>query len=220
MVKILIVDDDEDICTTLSEILEEEGYEVEYVTSGSNAISKIERNNYDIIITDLIMPRISGMDLLSYIKRDKPDTEVIMITAFGSIENAVEAMKRGAAEYIEKPFKLNDIRTSIKRVIEEAKFKKAHEMLFEDGEEKDVGKILKNIANPIRRKALFCIYNKGKMSFTQIKNELKLDDPTKLSFHLRQLKESDLIAQDSHREYHITSRGEKVIKLLKGFGAI
>ncbi|GBE55381.1 transcriptional regulatory protein ZraR [archaeon BMS3Bbin15] len=220
MAEILIVDDDREICSILKEILEEEGYHVDYVTSGDEALIEIDKGNYDIVITDLIMPKISGMDFLSYVKRYKPGIEIIMITAFGSIENAVEAMKRGASDYIEKPFKLKDIKTSIKRVLEEAKFKKVHEVLFVEGEEKDTEKILKVIANPIRCRALYTIYKKGVMCFTSIKNELQLEDPTRLSFHLRQLRESNLVSQDSSREYFVTPKGKRVIKLLKSFDAI
>lgn len=219
MARILIVDDDEEICRNLSEVLKEDGYEVEYVTSGMEALDKVTKEKYDIVITDLVMPKISGMDVLSYIKRESPETEVVMITAFGSIENAVEAMKRGASDYIEKPFKLNEIRTSIKRVLEEAKFKREHEKLITK-ETEDVGKILKNIANPIRRKALMLLYTRRKMSFKNLRNELGIEDPTKLSFHLKQLKESDLVAQNADREYLITARGEKVIRLLQSFRAI
>ncbi len=219
MARILIVDDDEEICKNLGEVLEDDGYDVEYVTSGKEALEKVTKEKYDIVITDLVMPKISGMDLLSYIKRERPETEVVMITAFGSIENAVEAMRRGASDYIEKPFKLNEIRTSIKRVLEEAKFKREHEKLI-SGDKDDLGKIFKNIANPIRRKALILLYTRRKMSFKSLRSELGIDDPTKLSFHLRQLKESDLVAQNANREYFITTRGEKVIRLLQSFRAI
>lgn len=221
MYNILIVDDDEEICTTLKEIFEEEeDYQAEYVTSGEEALKVMNEKNYDVVISDLMMPKVSGMDLLTSVKRNQPDAEVVMITAFGSVENAVEAMKKGAVDYIEKPFKLSDIRTSIKRVLEEAKFKKKYKVMLEEAKDEEVGKILKNIANPIRRNALYSIYNQDKMSFTSIKNEHQISDPTKLSFHLRQLKSFGLVAQDGSRKYYVTPKGEKIIDILKAFGAI
>lgn len=220
MHRILIVDDDENLCKSLKEIFDEEGYEAEYVTSSEEALERVGSDNYDIVITDLVMPKTSGMELLAYIKGNYPHTEVVMITAFGSVENAVKAMKKGAAEYIEKPLKLGEIKTSIGRVLEESKFKKKYHTMLEDVTDEQVGRVLKNIANPIRRKSLYILYSRGKMSFTNIKNELLLEDPTKLSFHLRQLKGSELVAQDSVREYYITARGEKIIELLRGIGAV
>ena len=214
MARILIVDDDVQICETLSEILLDEGFEVEYVLSGEEALQKVDSESYDVVITDLLMPKVDGMEILTHVKRVKPKTQVIMITAFATIENAVEAMKRGASDYIAKPFKINEIQSSIKRVLEEAKFRE--EFLSTPGDvEAELETTLKVLANPIRRSALKIIEAEGRASFSRILSRIKVDDPTKLSFHLRQLKEASLVDQNSDKEYLITPRGKRALNVLK-----
>ncbi|WP_457555334.1 response regulator [Candidatus Pyrohabitans sp.] len=218
MARILIVDDDRQICETLAEILSDEGFEVEYVLSGEEALQKIEKENYDVVITDLLMPRVDGMEILSHVKRTKPKSRVIMITAFATIENAVEAMKRGASDYIAKPFKINEIQASIRRVLEEAKF--AEELLSTSGDvEAELETTLKVLANPIRRNALKVIEAEGRISFSRILSRLGVNDPTKLSFHLRQLREAQLVDQNASKEYMITPRGKRALNVLKELAA-
>jgi DNA-binding NtrC family response regulator len=214
MVRILIVDDDSQICETLAEILADEGFEVEYVLSGEKALQKIDSEQYDVVITDLLMPKADGMEILTHVKRVKPKTQVIMITAFATIENAVEAMKRGASDYIAKPFKINEIQSSIKRVLEEAKFKEEFLSAPRDVEE-ELEITLKVLANPIRRNALKIIEAEGKASFSRILGKINLDDPTKLSFHLRQLREAGLVDQNINKEYYITGKGERALNILR-----
>jgi DNA-binding response OmpR family regulator len=108
--KILVVDDDEQMREDISEMLSREGYTVSHVGSGEEALEKIKKGDFDVILTDLIMPGIDGMEVLRQSKKLKPAVRVIMITGFGTIENAVDAMKEGASDYISKPFKINPIR--------------------------------------------------------------------------------------------------------------
>ena len=214
MVRILIVDDDPQICETLAEILSDEGFEVEYALSGEEALQKIDTGSYDVVITDLLMPKVDGMEILTHVKRVKPKTQVIMITAFATIENAVEAMKRGASDYIAKPFKINEIQSSIKRVLEEAKFKERFLSVPRDAEA-ELETTLKVLANPIRRTALKIIESEGKISFSGILSRINVDDPTKLSFHLRQLREALLVEQNANKEYCITDRGRRALNVLR-----
>jgi DNA-binding NtrC family response regulator len=214
MAKILIVDDDLQICETLAEILSDEGFEVEYVLSGEEALQKIDSERYDVVITDLLMPKVDGMEILTHVKRVKPKTQVIMITAFATIENAVEAMKRGASDYIAKPFKINEIQSSIKRVLEEAKFREEFLSAPRDVEA-ELETTLKVLANPIRRNALKIIEAEGRVSFSRILSRINIDDPTKLSFHLRQLKEASLVDQNANKEYYVTARGERALNVLR-----
>ncbi|MCX8030562.1 MAG: sigma-54 dependent transcriptional regulator [Thermodesulfovibrionales bacterium] len=119
--KILIVDDEKDICNALEFILSRENYEVKVATSGEKAIQMINKENYDVVITDLKMGKIDGMEVLKHTKQVSPDTAVIIITAFGSIESAVEAMKTGANDYIIKPFYNEEIILTVKKNIEQKK---------------------------------------------------------------------------------------------------
>src|SRR4030042_1645906 len=102
--KILVIDDEMIVCESCKRILEEDGYEVETALSAKDAFAKMRENPFDIVITDLKMPEIDGMEVLRIIHKDYPDTIVIMITGFSTVETAVEAMKLGAFDYIPKPF--------------------------------------------------------------------------------------------------------------------
>lgn len=117
-VNVLIVDDESLIRDFLKEILIRMECNTDEAVNGNEAISKMKDSEYDIIITDIRMPEISGMDVLKEAKNLLPDSEVLMITAFGSIENAVEAMKMGAYDYITKESSLDHIELIIKKAIE------------------------------------------------------------------------------------------------------
>ena len=95
MKKILIVDDDAELRANLSEILRGAGYYTDEAASGKEAIEKITSKDFDIALLDLMMPKMSGIDVLKEIKKIKPKIRVIMITAFATVENAVDAIKRG-----------------------------------------------------------------------------------------------------------------------------
>ncbi|MCX8117269.1 MAG: sigma-54 dependent transcriptional regulator [Desulfobacterota bacterium] len=119
--RILVVDDEAIVCESCQRILEDEGLEVETALSGAEAFAKMRENPYDIVITDLKMPGIDGMEVLRTIKREYPDTIVIMITGFSTVETAVEAMKLGAFDYIPKPFTPDEVSVVVKKAIEQKK---------------------------------------------------------------------------------------------------
>src|SRR3990170_5447502 len=129
---ILVVDDDEVACHLLREILAEEGYEVEIVRSGQEAVKKGEAAFYDLVITDLKMQDLDGLEVLKCYKQMSPETLVIMITAFGSIESAIEAMNAGAFDYISKPFRESEIKIVVKRAILQKRFQKENEQYHKE----------------------------------------------------------------------------------------
>jgi DNA-binding NtrC family response regulator len=100
--KILVVDDEQDYCNVMKVILSAKGHQADYALSGADALALMGRKSYDLVITDLMMPEIDGRQLLNEVKASYPGTEVIMMTAYGSIENAVEAMRNGAYSYVTK----------------------------------------------------------------------------------------------------------------------
>src|SRR6266540_3848753 len=102
--KILIIDDDTSLRRVLEYNLQEEGYEVLTAADGEQGLRLFDEQGAELVITDVKMPGISGFTVLSSIKERSPETLVIVITAFGAIETAVEAMKQGAYDYITKPF--------------------------------------------------------------------------------------------------------------------
>ena len=116
--RILVVDDEMIVCESLKRILEEEGYEAEDALSGKEAFEKMKANPFDIVITDLKMPGIDGMEVLRTFRKEYPDSIIIMITGFSTVETAVEAMKLGAFDYIPKPFTPDEVAVVVKKAIE------------------------------------------------------------------------------------------------------
>ena len=117
-VSILIVDDEQDPRDTLAELLAEEGYEVHGVDSGSAALDMLKSGAYDLVITDLIMPRVDGIALTKTIRCLEIDVPIIVVTGFATIEYAVESMKAGAFDFITKPFNFDQIKLTISKALE------------------------------------------------------------------------------------------------------
>jgi DNA-binding NtrC family response regulator len=116
---VLVVDDDREMCQLLSDLLGEEGFAVETVHDGPSAIERYRTKRFDLVITDLMMPRMRGTELIKQLKAVESDVLVILITAFGSIESAVEAMHEGAFHYVTKPFRTDEILLHVTRALEQ-----------------------------------------------------------------------------------------------------
>src|SRR5512135_1582870 len=115
---ILVVDDEENTREGLSKILEKEGYNVEMAANGKEAMSLLKRQGFDLVITDMRMPLMDGLEVLREIKKMDEGIGVIMITAFGEVESYLEAMNMGAFEYINKPVRVNELKRVITKVLE------------------------------------------------------------------------------------------------------
>jgi DNA-binding NtrC family response regulator len=120
---ILFVDDDRAILEIVREYLAEIGYHIDVVDNGLAALERIKEKPYHIVFTDIKMPDIDGLELLSAIKEYRPETEVIIVTGHGSMESAIQAMKYGSYDYLQKPFKLNVLKIIIDRILDEKKLK-------------------------------------------------------------------------------------------------
>ena len=107
MAKILIIDDERSIRNALKDVLEFEGYAVELVEDGVKALELVKNNKYDLIFCDIKMPLMDGIEVLSKIKEDNPDQTMVMISGHGNVDTAVECIKKGAFDFIEKPIDLN-----------------------------------------------------------------------------------------------------------------
>jgi len=116
--KILIIDDEEEIRRSLSFVLEDEGHETRSASNGIDAISAISEREFDIVITDLMLPGMDGMQILSRIKQEHPEIIVVMITGHESVENAVEAMKAGSDDYIPKPIDADELLMKLSKAVE------------------------------------------------------------------------------------------------------
>ena len=141
--KILVADDNELNKETLTEILAEEGYEVKAVNDGREGIEAFLENKYDLVITDLKMPNVDGLEFLKYIKDANKDNIVIMITGHGTVNSAVSAMKMGAFDYITKPIKDDLVKLSVSRAMNFAKLRDENVSLKEHLKERqDFDKII------------------------------------------------------------------------------
>jgi DNA-binding NtrC family response regulator len=127
--EILFVDDDRTILSLVEEYLTAFDYRINVVDNGLKALELIKEKNFDVVFTDFKMPDIDGLELLTVIKEYRPATEVIMVTGHGTMESAIQAMKFGSYDYIQKPFKLDVLRILIDKIIEAKKLKQENIVL-------------------------------------------------------------------------------------------
>ncbi|HEU4437001.1 MAG TPA: response regulator, partial [candidate division Zixibacteria bacterium] len=118
MKRILIVDDEERICQSLTALLNREGYTIESVTDGEAAVSKIDITPYDVILSDIKMPKADGMTVLKKARAKDPEALVVLMTGYASLESAMAAVSAGAYEYILKPVDIEDLKRLIKRAVD------------------------------------------------------------------------------------------------------
>ncbi|HKS41447.1 MAG TPA: sigma-54 dependent transcriptional regulator [Blastocatellia bacterium] len=127
--RILIVDDESNITGALELILSEEGYEIKTASSFAQAVEHLREFIFDLVFTDLRLPDQSGIDLLSQVKKDHPETEVVLMTAHGSLDVTIEAIKKGAYYYLEKPFTPDQVLMLIRRTLEFAAVRQENQNL-------------------------------------------------------------------------------------------
>ena len=122
--RILIVDDNKELREILEEYLQGEGDLIDGASNGREALLKHNNGPYDLIITDLNMPELDGMELMRRVRQDNEVTEFIVITAYASLDTAVEAVKLGAFDYIVKPFRMEELKVAVKNVRDKVRLKK------------------------------------------------------------------------------------------------
>ncbi len=126
--KILIVDDEENARMGLSKLLAQEGFEVDSVANGFEALQFLRKKKVNLVISDISMPEMNGLTFLRELNRSFPSTSVIMITAYGGVESYLEAMNLGAFEYINKPVKLDELKSVMKKIFGETNSLSASKM--------------------------------------------------------------------------------------------
>jgi len=129
--KILVVDDNRELREILEEYLKGEGDNVEGARNGKEALEKYRENQYDLIITDLNMPEVPGMELIKTIRQENDITEFVIITGYASMDSAVDAIKIGAFDYIVKPFRMEELKVVVKNVRDKVRLKKLNAQLYE-----------------------------------------------------------------------------------------
>jgi YesN/AraC family two-component response regulator len=120
-VKILIADDDAVCCEILRDAIQGEGVEIQLAADGTEALERIYEKPYDILITDLNMPRMDGLTLLRNARQWQPEILAIIISGYASLDSAIEAIHQGAYDYIQKPFKIEEIKVPVRNAIEKVR---------------------------------------------------------------------------------------------------
>ncbi|MGI9101151.1 MAG: ATP-binding protein [Terriglobales bacterium] len=116
--KILVVDDEKNVLLTVAAILQQEGYDVDSCNDGSSAVEAIRTRHYDLVLTDLKMPGVDGLAVLEAVRKLSPATVTVMMTGYGSVDSALEAVQRGAYEYLLKPTEVVDLKAAVRRSLE------------------------------------------------------------------------------------------------------
>src|SRR5687768_1748530 len=132
MRRVLVVDDEENIRLVIRSYLRRDGYEVEVAGSGDEALALVETFGPDFILTDVRMPKMGGLDLLATLKAKGVDTCVIVMSAYGNVDAALEAMKAGAYDYLQKPFKAEEVLLTIKKAEERESLRRENRALKQE----------------------------------------------------------------------------------------
>ena len=130
-IRILIAEDEKNIGDLLLELLEQEGREIVLVQNGLEAIDKLRKGTFDLLITDLMMPEVDGMEVLHEAKKLHPKIMAIIITGYASLETAIQAVKEGAYDYLRKPFRLEELKISVDNACEKIRLQRENERLLE-----------------------------------------------------------------------------------------
>ena len=130
--RVLIVDDEGDVCRGIAEFLAEQGYVTEPAVGGGEALARLEKARYDLVVSDIRMPDLDGVQLLGKIKGMEADTEFILMTAYGSKETAIEALRLGAYDYIEKPFDVEEMLNAVTNCLRNVALRRQNARLVEE----------------------------------------------------------------------------------------
>lgn len=191
----------------MKELLESNAFDVYTASTQTDALEIIEFQNPNVLLLDYLMPEIDGITFLTKIRENNRFIRIILITAFSTIELAVEAIKKGANDFIAKPFKKDELIFKINKSLEELSF------MSKFCEKIQMDDILSCLSNKIRRDILVLLMKNCEMRFMDIVRDLKFDDHTKLNFHLKNLIKSGLV-RHSGNVYKISDYGIKALQCI------
>ncbi|MFX1266284.1 MAG: sigma-54-dependent transcriptional regulator [Promethearchaeota archaeon] len=117
--KILIVDDEKRMCDSLTVLLSHEGYETHTSLTGMEAVESLSRDDFDLVLLDMVMPDISGPEVMKHVRNLNPETPVIVITGYGSLDSALKAMRWGAFDYMRKPLDFDELLVSVQKAVQQ-----------------------------------------------------------------------------------------------------
>ncbi len=151
--RILVADDDRSMCELLQAGLARRGFEVSWRTDATTALAAISEGDFDVIVTDLNMPEVNGLELCERVTANRPDVPVVVITAFGSLDTAVAAIRAGAYDFITKPFEMDGLRLTLNRAVQHHRLRDEVKRLRQAvTESRGFGEILAN--SPLMRRVL------------------------------------------------------------------
>ncbi|WP_419655279.1 two component system response regulator, sigma54-specific [Desulfosarcina variabilis str. Montpellier] len=127
--KVLFIDDDKQILSIVEQFIHRWGYNVTIVSDGEQAIEAIQKDHYNVVFSDLMMPEISGLDILKQVKKLSPESEVVIVSGYGTIESAIEAMKLGSYDFLQKPINFDRFKILIDRIIEKQALKEENQLI-------------------------------------------------------------------------------------------
>ncbi|MCL1146615.1 response regulator [Shewanella sp. 10N.261.52.F9] len=204
MIRVLLAEDDVELSMNIVEILELEGFDVTAVSSAEQAIEASGREHFDIALLDLLMSGMTGVEAISNLRQNQPFLAVVIITAYATVDTAVDAMKKGADSVMTKPFKGDELIVTVKRSL-------AEKQLLKSRADLDPDLVYSALANPYRRKALRILAGHKSLKFMDLCRLVEIDDHTKFNFHIRQLKKAGLVMQNENKLYILTNTGQFVL---------
>ncbi|WP_456474451.1 response regulator [Candidatus Pyrohabitans sp.] len=208
---VMIVDDDRHTTGVLEKALRRHGFDVVTAESAAGGISKLVESKPEVVLLDLVLPDMRGLSALDEIKRISPDVKVIIISAFPSITDVVEAMKLGASDFLVKPFNVNELVSIVKKTVEKARLRSSVDAKLSDA-------VIKALSNPLRRRIVIYLLHAGARRFSDIARGVEVDDLSKLSFHLHVLSDAGII-KNKENLYMLTTEGivitERLLLMLR-----
>ncbi|MCL9780185.1 response regulator [Vibrio sp. S4M6] len=201
--KLLLAEDDEQLREVLIEALTLESFDVSAYTNAEDALDAAANDHFDIALFDVVMSGMTGIEALSTLRRLHPNMGVIITTAFATVDIAVDAMKKGADEFLTKPFNLATLSITLKRVHAERAPKTPIDERSDD-------LIFNALSNPIRRMAVKQLKAHRKLKFMDLCRVVGVEDHTKFNFHLKQLVNCGLVEKEQGRVYSLTEKGLQV----------
>lgn len=215
MSRILVVDDDDELRLNVAEILAGAGFGVEVAATAEQGLTQLAAVPCDLVLLDLVMPGMGGREALPLFRRQAPASPVVVMTAFATVDSAVDAMRTGAADYLVKPFRLDQLLAVVRRCLEEARLRRcaqnAHSSGAPEPDLPSLDQTFQGLANPYRRRIIGLLGTGGPRRFMDIVRCLEVDDHTKVNFHLRVLREAGLIEPTDSRDYRLTAAGRRVL---------
>ena len=202
------MDDDKELGSHLARIMSDAGYQPKRAASCREALEKTAAADYDVVLLDMVMPGGGGADCITELRRKAPRLKIIVITAFATIQNAVDAVKKGASDYLAKPFKIEELLTAVRQALEEAGFER-------HGDKKDFYSIVSSLSSPIKADIIRLLSAREKARLAEIANDLGIEDRAKVFFHLKKLNESGIVESDKDHAYSLTIVGEIAMECLK-----